>query len=588
MAQQPQGSWRGDSGQPQKPLGPAGWRGGPQETPSAGLRRPLILGGLGLFGISLIAAVVYFILLVQRPVQPGLLVIAANPAGAADQLAIPYDPAGWTTANKLLEWATRHSQTNADDRALAPILDRPVWADDEDGLSTIVAKSNFDPVILYFGLPGAVDAAGDPILMTGREKPSRSIKLETLLDQLQQKLPDRRTLVILDVERGPTDHWQGQLRPGFVRAVQEKLAAKIEANPRLCVLTAAGPDQGAWNDAPTGLTMLGKALLQSLNGKATPASMNSYTVGDLLQSVQQQCRDDSSNYRPTIQDPLAIPAVDQWTTERQTTFAKKKFFQPKRVDDDPTPAQKAPWTEDGFLPLRKQAELSAAAPAPWVYRPVLWRQYQELSRRYERSVLAGDAEGRRTLADTLSKLAKTLETPAIPLLPSLRYSASLSAVQAPAPGAERLLRDLQRGSSDPSTDLVPWAETIGKLAPARETRPTELMTLAMLADFSQTITKQPLPATGWQAAVQARIATESLWAGTARVKGYLYPEVRLPLVRQGLDSADADRRAAEDLLLALSPNRDFLKESLAGFERSQKQSQTGQTLSAELVLPLQL
>src|SRR4051794_7781778 len=128
MADNSPETWRTSAGGPRRPEKKFGWKPPEEKGTVARRKRPAMMFALAAGGVAVVGGIVYLILMLLVPYRPGLIVIAADPSEAADRLDVPYDPYGWTSAKRLIEWG---KAANAADKKSPRMLndDAPHWLD---------------------------------------------------------------------------------------------------------------------------------------------------------------------------------------------------------------------------------------------------------------------------------------------------------------------------------------------------------------------------------------------------------------------------------------------------------------------------
>ncbi|QEL14292.1 vWA domain-containing protein [Limnoglobus roseus] len=561
MATNNEPDWRGRAGAKPRAGKKLGWKEeDPQGDGTEGKRRAKMIF-LGLGGMAAVGGIIWLILLLTAGKRPGLITIAADPNYDADKgiarLDVPYDPYGWLSAQRLLKWAQGVARDDNTPKALG---DKPFWLDDQidDWADQVGKDSSIDPVIIYIGLHGGVDRAGDPILYVGRDPDRKAglpvdadrpaVPLATVLDKLEERAAKKRKLLVLDVGRGLPDPNIGEVSADFSRAVKKKLAERIAKNPTLAVVLAADEGQRAWDSPDLGMTVLSYHLMKTLAEGAGNENMTAFRADELFESLHRQVEQWSKNNRPTPQAPQLIPPADEWNANetRKTQFAKQKFFKPgsggASLDEISPPAPlpmnelKGEWQTATALANRR--------PTPATYTPAAWRRYRELLLRYEYATLAGEAVGARALKGAMDKARGDIERGLDLRLDATVYLQQLA---------------VSAGRTPPATADGPTAAALADAAKQVKTAlgdspvPVDLHLPIMLhhyvKDVLQAEKDDPLRTT-WKPAVQTRQLAEQAALGVRPGDpGLPYSERVWPDVSKTVQEGDAARRRGEDRML---------------------------------------
>ncbi len=559
--------WRPKSATDNRPQ--TGWRAADPKTAGGSGRtsKLFLLGGLGL---AVVVGIVFLILYLKRAERPGIVTIAADPGYVSEsgiaRLDVPYDPFGWRSGTQLLEWAEKAQGFKY---APKPLGTKPFWLDtnENEWLDQVANDSKIDPVVIYIGLHGGVNATGEPILYTGRDDKTESdiresdrpaVKLKTILDKLEQKAPKKRKVVILDTGRRLPDPLLGEIYPDFNRAVQEKLGEQIKKTPTLAVILGADDGERGWESADLGMTPLAHFLMLRLSGDPTKNNKDSFTAEDLFASLERNVQQWSLNNRPGAQTPILLPSQDDWKTdaERRRQFSPSKFFLPP----EPLPVQSNPVnpvTSNDWKAMGDRCmELAKLTPSPAVYTPVAWRRFRELLLRYEHALTSGDTVGAGVLKILLVRIGndieKGLDIQKETVRESVKTSLPLSqALGLPMASADKIRQALTRAQT------LDRAATDGKAALGGNNAPVEVHLPVMLNDF---VTKVVPGSTTqlektWRRAVNSRLLAEQAFVGVRNdTSPFPYSEQLWTVVRSDIVSADALRRRGEDLMLAVGEN----------------------------------
>ena len=106
-------AWKGAAAGPARRGPRYAWK--PQDQPaSVGLwKRRLTIAGLTLGGVACVALFVLLIKLLWHPPRAALVLVAADPAAAADRLDVAPDPYGYSGAQYLAAWASAAADQEA-------------------------------------------------------------------------------------------------------------------------------------------------------------------------------------------------------------------------------------------------------------------------------------------------------------------------------------------------------------------------------------------------------------------------------------------------------------------------------------------
>lgn len=606
-------TWRGAAGAKRAAAKPD-WKGeDPQAAPGRGKRRAKLFV-LALGGAGAVAGIVWLILLLMAGKRPGLIAVAADPeydpAKAVARLDVPYDPYGWLSGVRLLDWADKVARDDNTPKALG---EKPYWLDDLDTWAEQVGRdANIDPVVIYVGVPGGVNRAGDPFLYAGRdtdpkdglpEDDGRAVLLRTVLEKLDEHAARKRKLLVLDTGRALPDPLLGEVASDFAWAVKKKLGPTIAGNPTLAVVLSADEGQRAWDSPDLGMTALSYHLLKALSAGAGRENMESYRADELYEAVRREVEQWSKNNRPTAQVPVLIPAKDDWAADepRKARYGERLFYKPKSAG--PPLAEVAPPAPMPPPDVRIEGEMAVTManrqPAPAVYTPASWRRYRELLLRFERAAMAGDAKGAAALKNALAATRKDIERGTDIKPESTAYVLPLVA-----------------SLGQPTPQMANWAYDVPKahnlLAGEQRARgalrgegrvPVELHLPVMLQHYVKTVLKvesDPTVEATWKAATTTRLLAEraalGVPAGTdgrAYAAGLPYSERVWPAVRDDVRKADELRREGEDRVHGpadqIEPAKDLFKKAdglynaaLAEAERRQGALRLRDTVLADL------
>ncbi len=557
--------WRGASRGKATPANP-NWRKAPPDA-AAGTSRTVKLLALGGCAVAVLIGVVVMLQILKKPQRAGLVTLAGDPASAG-RLDVPYDPAGWLSAARLLDAVAG----NPDAKAIGPVPggDRPFALDEDRWLDAVGQDAKVDPVVVYVGLAGGVNRQGEAVLHPGRaDRPP--VRLAEFLDKLKAAASAKRVVVVLDVGRQAADPNLGEARADFARAVQEDkaLAEQLAKSPAVALLLAAGDESRAWDSPERGLTMLAYALRNGLLGGAGRPNYTSFGVLELVKTVTAEVKRTSENERPAAQVPLLLPPAAEWAEggERARLFAERPFYQPVAPKfPEFAAAADAPPALAEFWDEQQKLASPSARPAPAVYTPAAWRRYRELGLRFEQSVVAGDAEGQAVLAAALKVEKERIEAGTGVLLAAsgLHALPLRAALGQPAPAAAGWAASFQASSSLPA-----FAKKLQDTAEFKVRPPTEVHLPLMLHHYATEVvpagTAPRLDA--WKPAAACRRLAEQAALSSPDGSGFPYSERLWPAVRGAVLAADEARRRGEDRMLTDAPD-DKSKSAAQEFEEA--------------------
>ncbi len=574
-------AWKAAAGAADDRRGPQyKWKPADDARPGTGrrLKQLLLLGGT----LACLTGIVWLILYLWPTPQPCLVAVAADPARDADRLDVPLDLYGWRTAREFLQLGQERAgrSTQWVGKPPAPPTDdgNPLaLPETEAGLPDWANRlKGFDPLVVYVGLHGGTDGAGQPFLFTGG---GHRLPVADLLNALStDPLRKKRKVLILDCGRLPPDPVYGQLHDDFAERVKG-LNQAVRDCPNLVVLCGASPGQRGWESEELRQTAFGHAVLRALRGEVDTGARNVVTARALFESARQKTRQWAQENRPVGQEPFLLPEGDEGLAR-----AEKIDLGPR-----PTPPPAGPPPAAAPLPAaldqlwREHDALADRVPGPAAYAPRAWRRYRELLLRYEQAARLGEKETADKLTTALGAARKAIEdAPVAPgRIEGSRNSVALwAAVHGgavpPVPPGVSLANDPAKTTLPPQEpEQIATADRLLQLlagAPDRldraaallrkfdpDRRPAEAHLPVMVADFYATVLDPPQTPPGeWAAAVALRRSAERAAAGLPTQpaeSGHaaLYPERVWPLTRHAVLAGDAKRRQAEDALFASDP-----------------------------------
>ena len=547
--------WRGKGGGGKPNPSNPNWRKAAPDSAAGGSSRTVKLLALGGCAVAAVVGVVVLLQIPAKPQRAGLIAVAGDPAAAA-RLDVPYDPAGWLSAARLLEAVAN----NPDDKAIGPVAggEKAFALDEEKWRDAVRQNSKVDPVVVYVGLAGGVNRQGEAVLHTGRaDRPP--VRVADVVKSLTDAAGAKRVVLVLDVGRQPPDPNLGEVSPDFGRAVREDKALNddIAKTKTLAVVLATDNDARAWDSPDHGLTMLAHALRNGLLGGAGRAGYESFGVLELMKAVEADVERMSTNQRPTAQRPLLLPPPAEWAdAARAREFADGLFYKPPARDFAAAypaslepPAKLKEYWDDAQRLARPEGR-----PAPWVYTPAAWRRYRELGLRLEQAAVAGDAEGQAVLEAAVKLEAERIVAGtgvalkasglhALPLAAALGRPPAAGGGLAPSFRSAATLADLATQLRD-APDLKPRPPTEAHLPLMLHHYATQVVPAAVAPKLE-----------AWRVAVLCRLqAEQAALSAPDGAKAFPFSERVWPAVRAAVLAADEARRRGEDRLLADAPD----------------------------------
>jgi hypothetical protein len=384
-------AWKG-AAVPGKPVarGPKyAWK--PQEQAAVETNRwvrRVKLSSFVLGGIGCVALIVVLIYLLRAQKGACLVLVGADPAADVEKLDAPLDPYGWSGAIRLAEWSADATSDHSRRSKFTPKLrkeglrtpesirpaDLPAFFED-------LERRELNPLIVYLGLHGAVDASGPFLFTAGGER----LYIRELIDGFAgPRLKDKHVVLLFDPSRMNPDPTVGVMHSDCVRGIKQLDEEGVfDKAPNLVVICANDAGERGWSAEEWGTSGFAQVLLRGLGGAAKPSSGVLITASDLFDYVHEQT-DSWSRTRPTTMTPILLPKKDG------VQRAKDMVLLAKVGDPDPWPEPTAFTAPDSLVKHWTTAkELEDGTPSPGVYTPKLWRRYRELLLRYGQMLRAG-------------------------------------------------------------------------------------------------------------------------------------------------------------------------------------------------------
>jgi hypothetical protein len=561
-------SWRGGAPTP-RPRSYA-WR----TEPVVGPRR----ARLALAVAAALCALAFVVLLfyLTPPPRPCFVAVATDPAADALRLDAPLDLFGRRSAERFARSAERW--VRRDGRWAGHVAPGPVQlpADRAGVRQWARGFRAYDPVVMYLGLHGTTsdwygpaperDGPGpvEPVLHVGGGK---RLPVRWLFEAVNESLPDRRVVILLDTGRLRPDPALGHLQDDFVERVGDVFREVRSPSGRLVVVCGSAPGQRGWESDELGATAFAHAAIGAFDEATGRADVR--TVGELFDSAAERLSVWSANNRGATQTLVRFPPREEG--------AKRDRAGAIRVCRRP-PEPPPPWEPVPLAPLDANREwlerwaahdrLAGQAPHPAAYTPRLWRRYTALLLRYESAVRAGTPAVADRLAAALREAEGQL---AHPLGQVFRPLAPEQADVRPPSFFQSLAFDAVVGPNpvDPTPSLWALATAPGAdLPPAAgdpNARPMERHLAVMVQRFYRTVLSPETDVpTAWRAAIETRVRADraalglpppgmpliraNLWPGAAAA----FSERVCPTAWDEVSTADADRRTVEDQLFAFA------------------------------------
>jgi hypothetical protein len=526
------------------------------------------------------------------PPRPAVLVLVG--AGYETNLAIPHNAYGRHSLRVLADLTSNRQTPFVWRSGLLRLNHEPVelvgnerW---DKGLDQVDAKT----ALIFVAAHGGADSDGAYLLPNDADPqdPQQRLRLPEVLDRLQQMPTDRNKVLVLDATQ-ITAHWPlGMLHNDFAREL-EKLEGRVRDIPNLVVFSASGINQQSWVSEELRQSIFAYHLAEGLKGAADENHDGRVDALELHRYVSAAVERWVRTNREALQTPVLLP----WGKEGEDRARGMHLTMIEQPYQPPDPAQVPTFTvPEGLLQAWQKCQLLAdQIPAPVVYAPQAWRQYQETLLRYEQLLRAGDTENADQVAAqlpnlereirqaarlelesvdntlTMSRLAGTAGPP-VPLGATaddllVTSSAELQLVwerivqeQGKAPVSSGRLRQelsdlvLQRTATNPADNLERADRLLPLLRSPLHPRPAELHFLSMLAHhLPQKPAERDLIAVVGLA-LQVRRAAEQT-ALALREREHSYSEQLCPWIQPRVNQADEQRRLGQDLLFTTEAAR---------------------------------
>jgi hypothetical protein len=629
----PKRSWR-DGGDSTKRSGPErdwakdGKKAGGGGGGGLSRRSQIILAGGSL--LTGLAVFIVILLWPRTPPPPRLVLI-----GSANEtsLVTPLNTAGQHALDELSVWAK--SQENAwagqgKERGLE-IRRHDLVSDGDAFTDALKPKDNEDikklpSLLMYVSLPGGADTEGAYLLPkdASPEKLGSPYRFDKALQALASLSPDTKKLLILDVTQDTAGPRLRQLHNDFVRALANESRLKTIKN--LVILCASGDDQRSWYSEEYQCSIFAHYVLEGLKGAADLKEEGGDNAGivnakELADYVQKKVRHWVRHNRGALQTPVLIDPDN---------VAARMDLRTPEGNFKPEPPKEYPKLTGLLESWKKRDELAARTPAPWVYTPQLWRQYQDTLLRYEQMLREGDTNNLNSLKTRLESLEREI-APAQHLAPGVdglplecaerslplslafgwmppsedkRLQALIGLWQSRDPaGKPRAKADDFRRELDQATQ--PWENRLTRLRfsawvlrqaqksdvdfkracevlaalkvkDGNDPQPIEVH-FALILDRDRALVPGGIDDKVLLKALAVRQRAEEATLGldlTEGAEGVPYSEQVLPWIKEQIQKADAERRIGEDLLFGSTATAKDAAEHLATAETLYKEAQT--------------
>lgn len=597
-----------------------GWKNRPVESKSSlgewfRSRKARVVTAISLTGV-LIAFFVFLIIII-RPVHPACLVLIGSPA--EENLAVDANVAGWQTLQRINQWVTE-----ADDVKLPRMLAKePKDLHNLDDWDKGWQDRREKAIVVYLALHGGVDNDGPFFWLdapAGQASGTRLL-LRTVLASLGKLPADKQKVLILDPTQVPVNWHQGMLHNDFVRALL-KLEPEISQVPNLVVLCSSDVDQRSWVSEEWQQSIFGHYLAAGLRGAAIRNKGNNHlTVGDLHNYVHEHVDRWVQTNRNRKQTPLLLPRDKGKALAEQIELAAVDG----QDDPDPKDSPGAGFHASADLDaVWAQSEaLAKLVPSPGVYSPQRWREYRDLSLRYEQVARIGDPRQKgasllRRLNDldreirqahglSIPSASSTLAMPMAlgviaPWTPAEMQEQFRSLWNAPDEAARQKTWEgvnkwlagkggsseqlrlqmtgllLEQVLGNPGSIDVAQVNAIFQLLGTP--RPAEGHFLFMYLYLNQKLlpklpSDQKVPSDLLAQALKLRRSAEEVALACNALRGeHPYSEHIYPWIREKVEAADRERRLGEDLLFAPQPywkeSGDHLSKATAVYDSASK------------------
>jgi hypothetical protein len=564
--------------------------------------RNRILGALLLLlVVGAITAIVYLL----YPTKPlGVVQFAMSDPAALNQ---PLNVCNAQFAKELSGWAEKHTgpvpPTTLNDWKTYQVSGWLDWF-------VKAGKQNTES-IFFIGMPGHADEVKGAFLWVippGADAPLPEHKLyvSDLLDRLHKDLPNKRKVLIFDCTQTASSWLHGMARNDFARGLKS-LENKIAGMKNCMVVCASSEDERSWVSPERGLSIYAHYFLHALRGGARHEDKRSrVSLKDVhLYTVDQVDKWAKAN-RGMPQTPFLLPAnqIDAADAITMATVAGDPPRPPEPVKRDPLVDLRGQW--DTWYTLAREAVPETVAPHAWRRYTELLLRLEQLH------WLGASSDDVNAVTDALKKLkgdirqaevaldqkdtliADLVAGPLVDLEKQVKDTEARSLLEeiwkrkaehARAKSNEEKLKVDQalaepvqkwtalqnRVKNDRALTLFGWrwvaerfqeeadvaaAEGVCKHLEdtlALSTRPADIHLLRMLyrdcqqGPWTRVLEKQDL----LKRVIKLRRTAEQVaWrgAGQGRVESLTHVAHVYPWIRRDVESADEQRRSAEDLL----------------------------------------
>lgn len=370
-----------------------------------------------------------------RPPQPGRLVLFG--AGYETNLLVADNAAGLSGLKQLAAFAGKASLLKPTPDGLVELRSDAAW---EQALERLKEPM----LVLAISAHGGKDARGPYLLPQDtdlRDNARQRIRIEAILDQLAKLPASQKKLLILDASIMPSHAALGMLHNDFARGLIE-LDARIQAIPNLVVLASTSPDELSWASPEWGASAFGYFLLEGLRGSIDADDNSDHRID--ARELWKYTRDSVNHWsrinRLAEQTPMLLPtgAEGERRASHILVSLVDRQYQPSPPEEnsDATALLKAAWD--------KWSSLRDLVPAPGVYAPSRWQQYQAGVLRVEQLVRYGDALGAERMQAELDRWEKELRQNGPLPAPSLRQTWALAMSDAEVTIDESLEKGFQK------------------------------------------------------------------------------------------------------------------------------------------------
>jgi len=364
-------------------------------------------GVLGLLALVFIALLIWVSSWLSPP-RPACLVLIG--AGYEENLAVPANVYGRKSMTDLADLTRAGTKGSFILRAGLFRLHRDplelrrdsVWDNDIDAFAE-------KTIIIYFALNGGCDAQGPYLLPDNAglgTEPNNRLRVKAILERLKGLPREKNKLLIFDATQCSAWWPLGMLHNDFVRGLTQ-LDEQIKEVPGLVVLSSADVDQRSWGSDDWKRTIFAHYLTEGLAGAADVKKVGRIDTLDLHQYIRQNVERWTRINRQALQTPLLLPAgaEGQQRARGMNLTMTQGDYQPP----DPTQLPTFSSPPELLQAWNDYRRLSEQVPAPAVYSPHLWRQYQATLLRYEQLLLAGDSATAGAMAGQLRSLERQIQ-----------------------------------------------------------------------------------------------------------------------------------------------------------------------------------